>query len=131
MVESVLNEKLIEDGRSLVQSLDDSGIDVQGALWFYFSEQSLWRLLIETPMVESAGPRDTYSKIQSSLSKLKKQGNSLSLDEVALAKPEADLLKLLRLMVSTDSGLHSMRFSNNMINGQLIEDAFIYRLKKK
>ena len=52
----------------------------------------------------------------------------LSLDDLALAKPDAPLVTLLRNAVRTGSGIHGIRFSNNVMNGTVIEDAYIYRL---
>jgi hypothetical protein len=34
----------------------------------------------------------------------------------------------LRTAIRTDSGINGIRFSNNSINGTVIEDAYIYRI---
>jgi len=41
---------------------------------------------------------------------------------------KAPLYVLLRSAISTGPGLSGIRFSRNVINGQLIEDAYLYRI---
>jgi len=127
MVANTLTEQLVNEGKYLIEELDASGINVDGALWFYFPEEGFWKLMLSFPDVEKIGPKLSYVKVQKALSKLKEKGN-LSLDDVALAKPNAPLMHLLKIAVRTGSGISGIRFSNNVINGQLIADAYIYRL---
>ena len=127
MVANSLTEQLINGGKSLIEELDASGIQVDGALWFYFSEEGFWKLLLSFPDIEKLGPKSSYAKIQKAISKLKND-DRISLDDVALVKPNAPIVHLLKLAVRTGPGISGIRFSNNVINGQLIEDAYIYRL---
>ncbi len=128
MVDQVLNEKLIEDGRVLLQNLDDSGLAVKAALWIYLPDLRSWRLMLSFPDVRTKGPKAAYTRVQSALNKLKKRGCTLALDEVSVAAPDAPLMKLLRGEITTNSGIHGIRFTQHVIDGQLVEDAYIYRL---
>lgn len=127
MVATTLTDQLIKGGKGLIEELDASGNKVDGALWFYFPEEGFWKLMLSFPNIEKEGPISSYSKVQKALSKVKEK-NGLSLDDVALAKPNAPLIHLLKLAIRTGPGISGMRFSNNVINGQLIADAYIYRL---
>ena len=129
MVANTLTDHLINGGKILLETLDSSGLKVDGAFWFYFPEEGYWKLLISIPEVEKEGPRAAYKAIQKTMSKIDADKN-ISLDDVTIAKPHASLLKSLRKVVHTDRGIGSMRFTNNVINGQLIPDAYIYRLLK-
>ena len=73
------------------------------------------------------GPRDIYKKIQNILSQLPKEGR-LSLDDVALEKPNSPIITLLKVGVKTSPGISGIRFTQNVINGTVVEDAYIYRL---
>lgn len=127
MVASTLTDQLINGGKILIEELDASGIKAGSALWFYFPEEGFWKLMLSFPDIEKEGPKYFYTKVQRALSKLKEKDN-LSLDDVALAKPNAPLMNLLKLAIRTGPGVSGIRFSNNVINGQLISDAYIYRL---
>ena len=127
MVATTLTDQLISGGGNLIKELDSSGIYVDGALWLYFPEEGFWKLMLSFPDIEKEGPKFFYEKVQKALSKLTEK-DSLSLDDVALAKPNAPLMRLLKMTIHTGSGISGIRFSNNVINGQLIPDAFIYRL---
>lgn len=127
MVANTLTDGLINGGINLIEELDSSGIKVDGALWFYFPEEGFWKLMLSFPDIEKIGPKSSYTKVQKALSKLEKK-EGLSLDDVALAKPNAPLMHLLKVAVRTGPGISRIRLSNNVINGQLISDAYIYRL---
>lgn len=127
MVATTLTDKLINGGKGLIQELDASGNMVEAALWFYFPEEGSWKLMLSFSNIEKAGPKASYSKVQKALYRMKEK-DSLSLDDVALAKPNAPQINLLKIAIKTGPGISGIRFTNNVINGQLISDAYIYRL---
>ena len=54
-----------------------------------------------------------------------------SFDSVRLMAPDNPLIDLLSTAIQTPAdALAGIRFSNNTINGQLIPDAYIYRLAR-
>ncbi len=125
MVIDHLNEKLIDSGKHLLEELDKSNIKTDAALWFYFPDIESWKLLLSFPNIENAGPKAVYQIIQKMLLKIKSE---ISLDDITVSKPKNPLLKLLKIAIKTGTGISSIRFTNNVINGQLIKDAHIYRL---
>jgi len=127
MVASVLTDRLIKSGETLLKELD-AVVTVDAAFWFYFPEEGFWKLMLSLPEVAKEGPRDAYAKVQKALAKLGTEPG-LALDDVAVAKPGAPIVHLLKTGIRTGPGIGGIRFSNNVINGQLISDAYIYRLK--
>ncbi len=130
MVETQLTPELIREGAALVEGLDQAGVSPDAALWFYFPDMNAWKLLLAEVNVGPEGPREVYRTVQRTLQTLRNQISHLSLEDVALAKPDAPMIKLLAQAVTTGPGIAGIRFKNNVVNGTLIEDAYIYRLKR-
>lgn len=130
MVETQLTAELIDEGATLVRELDKAGVSPDAAMWFYFPDIGVWKLLLAEIKVGQDGPRGVYRTIQKTLQALRNDVAHLSLEDVALAKPDAPIIKLLRQAITTGTGVGGVRFTRNVINGILIEDAYIYRLKR-
>jgi hypothetical protein len=130
MVDTQLSPELIAEGAVLVENLDKTGASPDAAFWFYFPDIGAWKLLLAEVKVGAEGPREVYKTIQKSLTALRNQVTHLSLENVALAKPDAPVVRLLRQAIATGPGISGVRFTRNVINGTLVEDAYIYRLKK-
>jgi hypothetical protein len=128
MVETNLTKEMIETGATLVRKLDDRGLQPDAALWLYSPDLEQWKLVIAEVKVGKKGPKGVYREIQRILAEFTDEIGELSLDDVALAKPDAPIIALLRIAVRTGPGISGIRFKNNVINGTLIEDAYIYRL---
>ena len=127
MVASSLTQELITGGENLLKELDAANVSVDAGFWFFYPEHGIWKLMLWIPKVERDGPKAVYGTVQKALSKVQ-GGGSPTLDDVALLKPNAPLVPLLRSAIRTGPGISGIRFSNNVINGQLIPDAYIYRL---
>lgn len=126
LVKEALTEEMIEAGKSVVQDLDRRQFLIDAALWFYLTEQNQWRLLLATPEVHVEGPRKTYRRLLQALRNATVHG--LSLDDVAVLDTRDPLIQLLRIALRTDRSIGGWRFSKNTVNGQFIEDAYIYRM---
>jgi hypothetical protein len=125
MVVTNLDDKLIKDGEQLLRQLDTDHVLVDAILWFYFYETQKWKLLVSLPGIINRGPKIAYHTIQGALSKI---SINFSLDDVVVIQPDDPLLRLLRTVITTDDRISGIRFSNNVVNGQLIQDAYIYRV---
>lgn len=128
MVETTLTKEMINTGAILVRKLDEQGLRPDAALWLYSPEVQQWKLVIAELKVGTLGPKEIYRKIQQIMEKSANEITGLSLDDVALARPDAPIIVLLRVAIRTGPGISGIRFTNNVINGTLIEDAYIYRL---
>lgn len=127
MDKSALVEKHIEEGERVILGLGDAGFQVDAALWFYLSDSEEWRLLLASPFVEKEGPKKAYSFIQSVLEQLSPP-SEISLKDISVLSPSHHLIHLLRIAIRTGPGISGIRFTRNVINNTLIEDAYIYRL---
>lgn len=127
MVATTLTDELIEDGESILVKIDESEMKVDAALWFYFQDDQMWKLMLSVKGVDREGPRKMYGQVQKLMAK-KPRAKDLTLDDVTLLNPDAPLLQLMRTAVKTGPGISGIRFTGNAIDGQLIPDAYIYRL---
>ena len=127
MVNPTLVDTQIEDGEIILRQLDADRFKVVSALWFFDTQKEKWILLIATPLVKTVGPRESYVKMKKSLDKLVQRLDTATL-AVSLIKPEHDLLRALKSALRVGPGISRIRFTNNVINGKLIEDALVYKL---
>jgi hypothetical protein len=125
MDKTALVEGDIDTGRKLVEALDSARFPVSAALWLYTTEWDEWRLLIASPVVDEKGPKKSYAKIRATLSKLPA---TISIKNVSAVSPKEKLIQLLTKAVYTGPGIAGIRFTRNAVNGEFIEDAYIYRL---
>jgi hypothetical protein len=128
MVDANLTKEMIETGAALVRKLDAFGIKPDAVFWFYFPDKQAWKLVIAEVKVGKQGPKEMYRQIQKILAKFPEEISGISLDDVALSKPDAPMVTLLRVVLRTGPEISGVRFKNSVINGILIEDAYIYRL---
>lgn len=129
MVNSSLSKAMIESGAKLIQKLDERSVRPDAAFWLYSPDIQQWKLIFAEIKVGTVGPKEIYKKIQETISSLGDELQEISLDDIALTEPEAPIVALLRVAIRTGPGISGIRFTRNVINGTLIEDAYIYRLK--
>lgn len=120
---------MIESGAKLIQKLDERSVRPDAAFWLYSPDIQQWKLIFAEIKVGTVGPKEIYKKIQETISSLGDELQEISLDDIALTEPEAPIVALLRVAIRTGPGISGIRFTRNVINGTLIEDAYIYRLK--
>ena len=128
VVREVLSEQMIDAGAMLVERLDQSESNVQAALWLFLPEEKTWKMMIISPLVKTDGPRSFYKRILEANKKADESESIISLNDVGVADTSNPLISLLRIAMSTGSGIAGIRFSKNTINGAFIEDAYIYRI---
>jgi len=118
-----------KEGEELVRTLDDSGLDVVAAFWFYVSDSDTWRLFIASPTVDQEGPKAVYERIQNVLSE-KGHEFRISLRDISVISPDHSLVKVLNSVIRTGPTptISSIRFTHNTVNNVFIEDAYIYRM---
>ena len=128
VVTDSFSEQMIAAGAELLERLDRAGLQVRVALWLYFPDAERWRLLVATPYVRLDGPRKVYKKIQSLLGKTPEGAPTMDLDSIMVVDIDAPIIQLLRSSIRTGDGIHGVRFTRNVINGTLVEDAYLYRI---
>lgn len=126
LVSGTLTDPMIAAGESLIRYLDEVHFLVDAAFWMRSQESDLWRLVIASPEVKSAGPRKAYRRLQGYLNKV--EARDLSLASITLLDSTDPLLQLLRTAITTGPGISGIRFTGNAINGVSFPDSFIYRV---
>lgn len=127
MVETNLTKELIDAGARLVKKLDERGLAPDVAFWLYSPEEQTWKLRLVEVKLAKKGPKAAYSKVQKILAKYAEELEDIKLDDLVLEKPDARIVELIRKAVKTGPALSGIRFKNNVVDGTLIDDAYIYR----
>jgi hypothetical protein len=124
-------------GGLLIETLDQSEFEVTAAMWFYMPENGEWRLIIASPYVDKNGPKRSYEFIQNILDQLPNNSKAalylplsdyLSLNNISVVGINNELIKLIRMTIRTGKNISHIKFTKNVINNVLIEDALIYRM---
>ena len=132
MASPALVDTNISFGRELIGALDaeppETGLRPSAAFWFYVADDETWRLVLSLPALEQHPPQEVYRRIIDVVNR--RLGSSdVPMDDIGLAHPDMPLLRLLRSAVRTgEDAIAGIRFTHNVINGELIDDAYIYRL---
>jgi hypothetical protein len=116
----------VEMGSELLKVLDEAAFPVTAAAWIYFPDVDEWRLVIRTPKAE----KDLQGALRELAAAMDAKGDlrtRLDLSRVKLVPPKDKILAAMSSMVRVD-GISNIRFSRNVINGLVIDDALIYRL---
>ena len=129
LVKEILTESMIKAGEELTRILDQMNWQVTASLWFYFVDENQWKLLLTSPSVGKEGTKRAYQRIQEALGKFQQGMPRIGLQDVAATDESHPLISLMKIAIQTEGGISGIRFSRNVINGQVIEDAYIYRLQ--
>lgn len=127
LVTESLSDSMVKAGVKLMERLDNAAAAVKSAFWLYFSEEKSWKLIIASPNVDAKGPRDFYKQIFAANELAGKDEEVVSLNDIAATNTQNQLVKLLGTAISTGNTISGIRFSRNTINGNFIEDSYIYR----
>ena len=91
-----LSEKLKQDGRLVVQKLDQNNAEVQAAVWVYIEEEEIWRLCLATPLTDTKGPLFVYKLLQDILKEVSSSEESdvaIELANIAVVSPNLRLMQ--------------------------------------
>ena|SRR5579862_256657 len=125
MDKTILVEKDLLAGKTLIDALDRSGFDVQSALWLLEQPQDVWRLYIASEVVHKQGLLTAYSRLLQVLRTLD-IADVLSLDDISIVSPKDDVIQ-------TFKGLHirslsaPLQLSSSSINNVFVGNAYLYR----
>lgn len=121
-----LVDSQIADGARIVGALDNAGVRLDAALWLYTSDTGSWRLLLATPLVDTAGPARTYQRVQSALARMDLDH---LLSSVSAVSPRSPFIRALRRAFRTGPGIASIRLTASTIDGTYVDDAHLYRVR--
>ena len=127
MVKHDLNKDMIDAGKVLIKKLIDQDHQLTAALWFYFSDTNIWRLILASQIVKAKGPRAMYEKVQSVIRASSDEFPSLELSNITVVSPDDNIITQFESVLLM-AGFSGTRISNDTISGRVIEDAFIYNI---
>jgi hypothetical protein len=129
LVKESISREMISAGERLARYLVNSDIPIDALLWLYLPESNAWRFLVASPEVKTNGPKSVYQKIRSRLEQRPPSDEEgVAWDDIVVVDSNDPLIKLLRQAITTGQAISGIRFSRNVVNGVLIEDAYIYKL---
>lgn len=130
LVKEYLSDSMIKAGAELTRILihDEMEWPVAASMWYYFPEENRWKLLFSSSSVGKEGPKHAYKHIQEAIGRLPEDTPKVNLQDISVMDTTHPLISLMKIAIRTGEGISGIRFSKNAINGQLIEDAYIYRL---
>jgi len=114
-----------EQGKLLIEALDEEGEIVPIALWMNIPERGGWMLYLAVKNIQKRGARDVFTKINHAIT-LKKI--DISLNDISLIDNQAELCKALRSMIRVGPQIGKVVFTNNFNNGRPFPDSVIYRV---
>lgn len=125
MATTVLVEADIEKGRKVLEALDQEGVNVASAFWLRDPEAEEFRLVLALPRAEEEGPRAAYRLVREALERRRIEFPIWEINVVSSTDETAALLR--RAVKTPPDAIVGIRFSHNVVNNKLIEDAYIYR----
>lgn len=125
MDKTALVEKAINEGKKIVENLDNEGLFFPIAMWFFMPNSNEWRLIFGKEDLNDVGAREYYKKIQKILNRATPKPD-ISVNDITLISTEDEIAKLARVALG-GKGISGKRLTGN-VNGRLLPDAYIYRV---
>ncbi len=116
----------VDGGQRLIKKLVRQDFPVLAAFWILVPEAEDWRLVISSPVVDEQGPLAAYKRIQRVLQEL--PDVRLRIYDIAAVGRRDQRVARLRSVLKQSLDSDITRFTNNVIDGSLVEDAYIYLL---
>ncbi|MEP6742595.1 MAG: hypothetical protein ABJB61_08860 [bacterium] len=130
LVKESISSEMIAAGQQLARYLNDSELPTDALLWFYSPEDNAWRFVVATSEVRNRGPKSVYQQLRQIVSTIPAEERKIPLDNIFVLDSHDPLIQLLGSAVATGDEIAGIRFTRNVINGVLIEDAYIYKLRR-
>lgn len=124
LLKEQLTDKMIEAGGALLQKLDEMGMPISIAMWFFDSEGNDWRLLLTTPWQSSRPSQELYLKIFEAQDLLGPLKEPLGFS-IRLLDRRRDIAKEIAASVHIGPGAPPKRYKGGFRGYN--DDALIYR----
>jgi hypothetical protein len=123
---TLVNED-VPNGAKLVEALDQAGIPIPAAFWYYSTDRGEWRLVLGTPLFDRKGPIAAYTAVQAVLLQMPEIA-SFELDNISIVSARDQIVRVLASAWATGPGIHNLRYTQRALQNVVIEDVLIYRL---
>ncbi len=122
---TVLVDKKIEEGKKLIQKLDEQGDKYPIALWINLPERNDWSLLFGVPNLNSTGAKEIFKYIHGLINK---NNIEITLNDISLVDTTNEICKSIKRMLKTGYDVKNISFFGNFIDGQRFPDSIVYRV---
>lgn len=128
LVGEQLTEDMIAAGEHVLGALDRAALPVKSAFWLWLPDQQVWRLFLASAYVRQQGPKAVYRRVLAAIKKLPAEVHRVDIKDITVVEETHPLIQGLGVLVKTGPGKSRIRMSRNVVNGQFIEDALLYRM---
>lgn len=126
------SDEMLLAGESLIQRLDQTDAKVQAAFWLLDAEDTIWKLTIISPLVESDGPRNYYRRIDDINESAKPDEAVIALHDISVNNTHNRIFKAFLSIRDTVLWNEKLwvkkRLGKNFIGSVYFEDMYIYRM---
>jgi hypothetical protein len=119
---------MMESGKRFVQLLDDNHSNPKAAFWIYNPQLDEWQLLTGYVNGIDDDDRKFNEIVAGILASHRAQLPELNVTDIGLALNNAPILALLNSLVNTGDEILGINFSNEEINGTVIDGVYLYRM---
>jgi hypothetical protein len=117
----------IENGKEVIDALDQDGKGPNVALWAKLPDYENWRLVIASDRLDQSSSRTGYSEINAAL---EKAGIPIRREPSIFLRPmDNPMIQALRAVFASASDTYGMRLGGQMFGDKYLEDAFVYRIR--
>ena len=117
----------IENGKEVIDALDQDGKTPTVALWAKLPDYESWRLVIASDRLDQSSSLSGYEEINAAM---KKAGISYRKRPAIYWRPmDKPFIQALRRAFASTSDTYGMRLGGQMFGDQYLEDAFVYRIR--
>jgi hypothetical protein len=117
----------VSGGAKLLEALDQRGIPIPAAFWFYYPDREEWRLVLGTPLFDQKGPIKAYTAVLTVLQQTP-EITSFELENISIVSARDQIVRVLAGAWATGPGIHNLRYTQRAVQNVVIEDVLIYRL---
>jgi hypothetical protein len=103
MVEENVSGDSVKFGTRILEITDDLGLRAEGAFWLFDGEKKAWRFHLVTSLLDEAGPRFIFARLNLALPKILSEEKRGSL-EIYLTSPRSTLAVEIRKRVGKLDG---------------------------
>lgn len=107
----------IEDGKRVIDALDEAGRTPQVALWAELPDYENRRLVLASDRLDQESEFDAYTEINKAI------------DSLLLRKMKNPFIQALRNAFAATADTYGMRLGGQTFGGKYLEEAFVYRIK--
>src|SRR5829696_5159777 len=125
VLKEVLTGDMIRLGADLTEELERGGWPVAASFWLYDAEINQWKVVVASPTVDDTGPLAGYGRVLAALDAI---DGMLPWGGLSVVAPRDAIVRALcSSAYARGENIEGRRISG-MINRELIDDAYLYRL---